>query len=137
MVKVRVNERGFGNRLACESFSVRESGIGTNRRMMSRTKRVADWLLRLTRAHKRLGCGLWSLCISETLKGSDGTTSACTVFIENWSLIYAFNPIVEYNVIGFAVLQVFLKFYCRWHQLRLNMSNVANTNEPDLPYPTT
>lgn len=58
MARAYVNERGVSIRLACKSFSVSESAYRYEPKNDIENQRVADWLLRLTRAHKRWGFGL-------------------------------------------------------------------------------
>lgn len=58
MAKQCVQGRGVSIRLACESFSVSESAYRYQAKNNAENQRVADWLLRLTHAHKRWGFGL-------------------------------------------------------------------------------
>jgi len=58
MAKQCVRARGISIRLACKSFSVSESAYRYQAKNDVENQRVADWLLRLTQAHKRWGFGL-------------------------------------------------------------------------------
>jgi len=58
MAKQCVKDREVSIRIACESFSVSESAYRYQAKNSIENQRVADWLLRLTQAHKRWGFGL-------------------------------------------------------------------------------
>lgn len=58
MAKQCVKDRGVSIRFACESFSVSESSYRYQSKNNAENQVVADWLLRLTQAHKRWGFGL-------------------------------------------------------------------------------
>ena len=53
-----VSLHGISIRLACECLSVSESCYYYELKLSSENEEVADWLLRLTTAHKRWGFGL-------------------------------------------------------------------------------
>jgi len=58
MAKRAIDEFGTSIRLACECFSISESGYRYQAKSSSENELIADWLLRLTTTHKRWGFGL-------------------------------------------------------------------------------
>ena len=58
MAKELVNTRRFSIRLACACVNISESGYRYQAKHSTENALIADWLLRLTTAHKRWGFGL-------------------------------------------------------------------------------
>lgn len=58
MAKLVVQQRGISIGLACECMSVSESCFYYQPKLSTENEEIADWLLRLTTAHKRWGFGL-------------------------------------------------------------------------------
>ena len=58
MAKKAVGKHGISIRLSCEVYGISETCYRYNSKLGDENGRVADWLLRLTQAHKRWGFGL-------------------------------------------------------------------------------
>ena len=58
MAKRAVGKHGISIRLSCEVYGISETCYRYNASLSDENGRVADWLLRLTQAHKRWGFGL-------------------------------------------------------------------------------
>ena len=58
MAKRAVGKHGISIRLSYEVYGISETCYRYNARLSDENGRVADWLLRLTQAHKRWGFGL-------------------------------------------------------------------------------
>ena len=58
MAKKAVSKHGISIRLSCEVYGISETCYRYHARLSDENGRVADWLLRLTQAHKRWGFGL-------------------------------------------------------------------------------
>ena len=58
MAKRAVSKHAISIRLSCEVYGISETCYRYNARLSDENGRVADWLLRLTQAHKRWGFGL-------------------------------------------------------------------------------
>lgn len=52
MARWAVEERGLTIRLACEAFGLSESAYRSRPQMNAENLRIADWLVRLTDAHR-------------------------------------------------------------------------------------
>ena len=58
MAKTAIERHGISIRFACQCLSVSESCYYYEPKLSSENAEIADWLLRLTTAHKRWGFGL-------------------------------------------------------------------------------
>ena len=81
MAQKAVEQRGVSVRLACRMFNVSESCYRYQAKLRAEDDVIADWLVRLTTAHRSWGFGL---CFP-TSRASHGTTNGSTGCTGSWS----------------------------------------------------